>query len=479
VLTAKYRLDEYTVLVEADDFKYSETFNVNVSPRGYPTTLSYSSSDKQKSFVFQYENNIENSTVINFIAHTTLLSDVINASSKMFRQPGGCFEQVSSSNYPNLVALKFLDLSRFNEGNIRQLALGYLQSGYRQLAKYETNEGGFEWYGNTPPHEGLTAYGLMQITEMKEYIDVDEALLQRIKKWLLSRSNGKGGFKLNRGKYGFSLNPVDVSNAYITWALSEIGEKDLDPYISKIEQDLKEYDAYRAALLANILINVDRTEEATAVLTTLFNHLREGNFETISARTSITNSGGENLKTEVLALTALALSKMLDYGSFQTDFDTVIQVILKKRGPYGFGSTQATVLAYKALYAYAKNKSTDVKSGTVAITVNNNKFSTSYSETQMDAVRINIPFNALVQGENTVSVNIHSEGFIPWEISGKWMSTIPQGDAACQVKLTTQYADSVVHHGHQFQKNSHATIYCYIEYSRRIVPYSRTTQRNV
>ena len=42
-----------------------------------------------------------------------------------------------------------------------------LEDGYKKLLTYESTNGGYEWFGNNPGHEALTAYGLMQFTEMK------------------------------------------------------------------------------------------------------------------------------------------------------------------------------------------------------------------------------------------------------------------------------------------------------------------------
>jgi alpha-2-macroglobulin-like protein len=43
-----------------------------------------------------------------------------------------------------------------------------LARGYKRLESYESKTGGFEWFGASPGHEVLTAYGLMQFNEMKE-----------------------------------------------------------------------------------------------------------------------------------------------------------------------------------------------------------------------------------------------------------------------------------------------------------------------
>ena len=66
---------------------------------------------------------------------------------------------------------------------------------------------GFEWFGNDPGHETLTAYGLMEFTEMAEVHSVDSELIDRTRGWLLSRRDGNGGFQSVQGKYGFGAAP--------------------------------------------------------------------------------------------------------------------------------------------------------------------------------------------------------------------------------------------------------------------------------
>ena len=36
-----------------------------------------------------------------------------------------------------------------------------LKDGYNKLITFETKKNGYEWFGETPAHEALTAYGLM------------------------------------------------------------------------------------------------------------------------------------------------------------------------------------------------------------------------------------------------------------------------------------------------------------------------------
>lgn len=45
-----------------------------------------------------------------------------------------------------------------------------LIKGYNHLLTFEAKSGGYEWFGESPGHEALSAYGLMQFFEMSEVL---------------------------------------------------------------------------------------------------------------------------------------------------------------------------------------------------------------------------------------------------------------------------------------------------------------------
>ena len=112
----------------------------------------------------------------------------------MLREPCGCFEQTSSSAYPNVMILRYLlSHTGVNPGLVKR-AQALLDAGLKRLTTFECAEKGYEWFGGDPGHEALTAYGLMEFTEMSTVTNnVDPAMLVRTRAWLMSRRDGKGG----------------------------------------------------------------------------------------------------------------------------------------------------------------------------------------------------------------------------------------------------------------------------------------------
>ena len=147
---------------------------------------------------------------------------------------------------------------------------GKLKKGYDKLVSFKTKEKGYEWFGESPAHEGLSAYGLMEFTEMAQVTNfVDAKMVTELKDWLVSRRDGKGLFLTNeKALDSFGRAPDNVTAAYIVWTLTEAGETNVISEITRLkaiaDASLKAnaIDAYFTGLLAASLYNLNRTDEA-------------------------------------------------------------------------------------------------------------------------------------------------------------------------------------------------------------------------
>src|SRR5262249_48194385 len=94
------------------------------------------------------------------------LSQVIEGMDSLLRMPGGCFEQTSSSTYPNVLALDYMKRTKKLTPEVHAKAEGYIANGYQRLLTFEVPGGGFSWFGQAPANKILTAYGLMEFFDM-------------------------------------------------------------------------------------------------------------------------------------------------------------------------------------------------------------------------------------------------------------------------------------------------------------------------
>jgi len=327
----------------------SERYVIPILPKGHARSLVVAGNKSSKKTIMEMNDLIEGTAELKLSVMNDFTELLESTSKRMVRQPSGCFEQVSSSNYPNLLALKVLQK---NAGYAQTDLISKIQMGYGKLAAYETPSGGFEWYGRNPPHTTLSAYGLLQFSLTRELgLQIDEPMFNRNINWLMKQRDGEGGFHFHRGKYGFSGSDYGTNNAYVTWVLSRISKERLSREIEAIDKDVtKEFDAYKLALLAGIYANIGQENEARKVLTTLEEHFEKRGFKAYKTKGSIMYSGGRSLDVEIMALTLLALHTLeTEPSAFGSK---LISEIMSSQTSYGFGNTQSTALALEALSNY-------------------------------------------------------------------------------------------------------------------------------
>src|SRR5205814_8975370 len=114
-------------------------------------------------------------------------SQMIEGMDSILRMPGGCFEQTSSSTYPDVLALDYMKRLKKTTPEVHAKAEGYISNGYQRLLTFEVAGGGFSWFGNPPANKILTAYGLMEFSDLSKVHDVDQKVIQRTQQWLASQ----------------------------------------------------------------------------------------------------------------------------------------------------------------------------------------------------------------------------------------------------------------------------------------------------
>jgi hypothetical protein len=442
--------------------------NIKVSPRGFPANISFSGSELEKEYTFNISSPVEGSLEASFTAFPSVVSDLMKGIEGIIREPYGCFEQTSTSNYPNLLIKKYIQNTQGGGqqggqgGNNKKPIMpegldSKLEKGYGRLVSYETKEKGYEWFGGTPAHEALTAYGLMQFNDMKDvYGGVNDAMVSRTSDWLMSRRDGKGGFlRSEKALDRFGRASEDVTNGYIVYALSEAGQKGIDKEaMTAYEKAMSSKDPYLVALTANTMINLKKVNESRNALKLLKDlQAKEGSWT--GASHSITRSEGNSLVTETSSLALLALLKAPSGNHEQ--IQKAANFIVGQRSGYGdFGSTQATVLALKALTAFAEySKKTD-EAGTIEIYVNGNKVNTiSYQAGQRDPLSAKNLEKYLKEGKNKVRVKyIGAESALPYSFSISYHSKVPKSSDACKVNLSTKLASSSAKVGETVRMNA-------------------------
>ncbi|MGN0866122.1 MAG: MG2 domain-containing protein [Oligosphaeraceae bacterium] len=298
----------------------------------------------------EVENGTQRVTAQVYTSPAATMEAALNA---LLRQPHGCFEQTSSTNYPLVMAQQyFLSHAPGNPETVAR-ARELLEEGYGKLVSFQCASKGYEWFGADPGHEALTAYGLMEFADMAKVMPVDENMMADTRRWLLNRRDGEGGFQQNeKALDSFGRAPRDTTNAYIVWALLESGEspESLEKEIRQVvERANAGEDDYLKALAANILCLAKRPAEAKAFADILARHQKADGTMAEEGPT-ITCSMNRSRTLECVSLAALAWIRCGQ--EYVAPVERAMKFLAESCKEGKFGTTQSTVLVLKAINAY-------------------------------------------------------------------------------------------------------------------------------
>lgn len=422
---------------------------ISIKSQGFPVSMSLSGSEKENKFSLNIKSFIKGSLRVKLSAFPSVVGDLLTGVEGILQEPHGCFEQTSMSTWPNTMVLDYLKSTDSKDEKVINKATDLLKRGYDRLVTFETKDKGYEWFGASPGHEGLTAYGIMQFTDMKNTgASVDEKMLKRTTEWLMNSKDGKGGFTRNSKSYhAFGSIKEEILNGYIVYALSDAGVTDIKKELeSAYSKAMDSKDPYQLAMMGNALYSIN-DPRADKVMSALYSSQQpDGSFN--GKEHSITHSTGKSLQIETTSLAILAMLKAPSRNGLA--INNAVQFLVKNRSGYGsFGNTQGTVLALKALTEYAKKSRTTKEDGTIEFHVNGKKVgSVDYKAGDKDAIVLAGMEQFVKEGNNDIKVNfVGAKDALPFTVAVDYNTLLPNSDEECVMGLTTKLNAKQVNQG--------------------------------
>ncbi|MBN2439732.1 MAG: hypothetical protein JXJ04_00240 [Spirochaetales bacterium] len=346
-----------------------------------------------------------------------LFSQVVEGLDSLFRLPSGCFEQTSSTTYPNILALRYMQEAGVVSPEIELKASAYINQGYQRLLTFECAGGGFEWFGNSPAHNILTAYGLMEFYEMSFVHSVDPGVIQRTQRFLVSKQQADGSFPPDAG--GIPEGAIDAftgnilrNTGYITWALAYSHDKSQAAGLAStyIKKNLSlTMDNFTLAICANGLLTLNSNDPAAhKILAELEKRKIVGDSGFYWNQDTPTSMYGTQ-DIAVIETTALVSHAMILGNSYGTSVSGAIDYLIRKKDAFGnWTSTQATIASLRTFIRSLSAASGD-GSGKINISVNNRKLpAITISESDSDVMRMIDISSFIIKGTNTISITLDS-----------------------------------------------------------------------
>ncbi|GAP13432.1 large extracellular alpha-helical protein [Longilinea arvoryzae] len=380
-----------------------------------------------------------------------MVSQVVEGLDSILQMPSGCFEQTSSTTYPNVLVLDYLKNTQQLAPEVQMKAEEYINLGYQRLLTFEVAGGGFSLFGDAPADRMLTAYGLQEFSDMSRVHSVDEALIQRTADWLLAQQESDGSWKNDRGlvhegswaALGDDRTPV---TAYIVWSLISAGQFD-DAGVQKGLEYVREHatqmdDPYALALVTNALVAADRERGDTlssatqAALDRLAGMAQRSGSQAFWSSQVATFMGGEG-QTGSVETTALAAYAMLR-ARYDPQLSTaaLTYLIQTKDNAGTWYTTQATVLALKALIE-SVSAGGEGANATLTVTLNGGQERTlEVTPETFDVVQM-VSFEDVLPGaENHIAIQMQGQGnlmyqvvssyYLPWDKLAQYPELQPQ-----------------------------------------------------
>jgi hypothetical protein len=389
-------LQTLTVVAKGDQKSDAVARTVRVVPDGkaFPAAFSGSLDTPSATHSVTFPaNEVPGSEQLYVDIFPAFLAQAVQGMDSILKEPNGCFEQTTSSAWPNVLVTQYMKDTKQITPEIELKAETLMSTGYQRLLTFEHKGGGFSWFGEQDPAPFLsvTAFGIMEFSDMSKVHEIDEAMLARTVQWIESQQQPDGSFKGDMSEF-FSFHTSTVRNtAFTAWALATAGETGaaVQSALEYVKQNLgKDNDPYTLGIVANAFAaGAPNDPELTTLLDELDAAKQSGDdgvhWDAGETQTNF-YSGGNDAAVSATALVAYA---MLQSGYGQATVEGALKYLTSKKDANGnFGSTQATIWTLRTLLLSA-TKGTKGAVGSFNVLVDGNAAqSVSLTKAQSDVM---------------------------------------------------------------------------------------------
>ena len=407
--------------------------SINLVNKGFPSQASISGDDAEARYQLNIHDPIPNSISAELQIFADLSGELLAGVESMLQEPNGCFEQTSSTNYPNIMVLRYLQEKGQMDESIRRRAVGLLERGYKRLAGFEVPTGGFSLFGRGVGDPILTAFGLIQFYDLQEvWPNVDSEMLERTEEWL-------AGQLAQRSFTG------TIDDGYLLWALYRGGKGQYPEYLQTLTVAAEqEGDPYLLALAGHLNYHYGSKNKAAVLAERLLELFGEDQFAGRHKSPSLSHSQGQSVPVE---LTGWAVLNGLDQNR---QLDQVIEMVdyLTSRRNYGgrFGATPATVMALKALTAFERYQARPKGDGTLVLQINGTLVDTiRYHQDAPARLHLTDLGQYFREGRNSIHLSyLDTPHPLPYTLDVDWQTFVPYSHEQAPLELQASLAQSEI-----------------------------------
>jgi len=303
----------------------------------------------------------------------------------------------------------------------------------------------------------LTAYGLMEFSDMSKVYDVDPNLILRTQQWLASQQQTNGSWKpdtsfINEGATNRYNKDVLRITAYLAWSLENTGYQ--GPAVEEAKQFIEKnmnakMDAYTLAVVANFAADYsggdhgkDRSFTREAMQLLLDARTEKDEQVWWSAEETGVYATGASAAVET---TGLAVQALLKWGEASGTARKAMNYIASKKDAAGtWGTTQATIMALQALLLATEKGAADVQ-GTLEVLLNGKPVEKLTLTPENNDLLHQFVFQGIeskakdADAVNTVEIRFEGKGGLAYQIVGSYFLPWDQKPANEALTINVAY----------------------------------------
>ncbi|XP_017152345.1 CD109 antigen isoform X6 [Drosophila miranda] len=310
---------------------------------------------------------VRDSEFIEFSVMGDLLGPTLQNLDNLVRMPYGCGEQNMVNFVPNILVLKYLEVTNRKMPSIEAKARKFLEIGYQRELTYKHDDGSYSAFGKSDPSGStwLTAYVMRSFHQAGKYTDVDPKVVTAGLDFLLSKQKENGEFP-EVGKLFDNANQNELAlTSFVLLAFFENQElipkyqSAIDKGVQYVAEEVDKTEDQYALAIAAVALQLAKHPQAEKVLAKLEGEAKQENDRKWWSKATET-SGEQSSRLTIwrprsndVEITSYVLLALLEKNPAETTLPIVKWLIGQRNSNGGFASTQDTVIGLQALTKFA------------------------------------------------------------------------------------------------------------------------------
>ncbi|XP_017097836.2 thioester-containing protein 1 allele S1 isoform X3 [Drosophila bipectinata] len=310
---------------------------------------------------------VPQSEFIEFSVVGDLLGPTLQNLDNLVRMPYGCGEQNMVNFVPNILVLKYLEVTGRKMPAVETKAKKFLEIGYQRELTYKHDDGSYSAFGKSDRAGStwLTAYVMRSFHQAGKYTDVDPKVVIAGLDFLVSKQKENGEFpelgKLfdNANQNALALTSFVLLAFFENHELIEKYQSAIGKGVNYVAEEVDKSDDLYPLAIAVVALQLAKHPQADKVLAKLETLARQENDRKWWSKVAPTSSGEDGRvlywrpRSNDVEITSYVLLALLEKEAADKTLPIIKWLIAQRNSNGGFSSTQDTVIGLQALTKFA------------------------------------------------------------------------------------------------------------------------------